>query len=443
MKVSLIIFGNPGVSMDYCEPLEGYVDNDLDCDDSNSSIYPGAEEIPYDGIDQDCDGFDLTDVDGDGQNSTEVGGTDCDDNDDSVYLGAPELCDEKDNDCDGTIDEGCGGGGSNGGTGGGTGGDTNSPPIAIGEANPEIGFLDEIISFDGSDSYDDGEIVNYTWDFKDGTKGYGETTTHIFTNTKLYQVTLKVTDDRGLSNSTIVNVTIVAPNNPPDDLIIEGPDFGHQNTAYLFNVTANDPDENDSIRYNFKWGDGKENKSEYNQTGITHQISHDWKTYGVYEIDVYAEDESNSRSETKTHIIYIDVHPIDDEIQGYLLDENSDGTFDRFFNNATGNETIVQKQNDGTYLIDADGDGNWDYIYNIKTDTLTKYEQDYTSIFLLGLLALILLILFLILAKRNKDKKKKEEENKKKQAEMAAANKKPKTSSNKKKKTKTKKSVKK
>jgi hypothetical protein len=36
----------------------GYVDNDLDCDDSNHNVKPGAVEVCEDGVDNDCDGFD-------------------------------------------------------------------------------------------------------------------------------------------------------------------------------------------------------------------------------------------------------------------------------------------------------------------------------------------------------------------------------------------------
>ena len=161
-------------------------------------------------------------------------------------------------------------------------------------------------------------------------------------------------------------------NNPPGELVISGSSFGYQNKAYMFKTKAYDIDTNDSIRYNFEWNDGNEHTSSYIQTGITYEISHDWTTYGIYEIVVFAEDESNARSETKTHIIYIDVHPIDDEIEGYLLDENSDGTYDRFYNYKTGKETNVQKQMDGTYLIDSDGDANWNYIYNFWTDKLIE-----------------------------------------------------------------------
>ena len=74
-----------------------------DCNDADSDTYPGAEDVPDDGIDQDCDGLDLVDADDDGHPD---GVTDCDDSDATVYLDAPELPDGKDNDCDGSIDEG-------------------------------------------------------------------------------------------------------------------------------------------------------------------------------------------------------------------------------------------------------------------------------------------------------------------------------------------------
>lgn len=75
-----------------------------DCNDGDSSINPSSMETAYDGIDQDCTGGDLVDVDGDGVASTMVGGDDCNDQDSSISPNLPEICDGLDDNCDGVID---------------------------------------------------------------------------------------------------------------------------------------------------------------------------------------------------------------------------------------------------------------------------------------------------------------------------------------------------
>ncbi len=69
-----------------------------DCDDHDANVHPGQDEIPYDGVDNDCDeGTPDDDLDGDGHGIE----TDCDDGDDAINPDATEICDGIDNDCDG------------------------------------------------------------------------------------------------------------------------------------------------------------------------------------------------------------------------------------------------------------------------------------------------------------------------------------------------------
>ncbi len=103
---------------------DGYL-NDVDCNDNNAAIHPGAPEI-CDGIDNNCDGqIDeglptstyYADLDGDGYgnpaSATQLCGprsgyvtnnADCNDTNAAVHPGAVEICDGIDNNCDGLID---------------------------------------------------------------------------------------------------------------------------------------------------------------------------------------------------------------------------------------------------------------------------------------------------------------------------------------------------
>ena len=85
-----------------CDPLENYVENNSDCDDTDLEINPSAEESCTDAVDLNCDGsVGYADSDGDGTAACE----DCDDTNGAAFPGAAEVCDEADNDCDDKVDE--------------------------------------------------------------------------------------------------------------------------------------------------------------------------------------------------------------------------------------------------------------------------------------------------------------------------------------------------
>ncbi len=100
-------YGNINTAVDACSAPSGMVLDGTDCDDEEGTVFPGATEVPYDGIDNDCLNGDECDVDGDGFDASDglCGGTDCDDTDATIFGGGVEVCDGIDNDCDGLADE--------------------------------------------------------------------------------------------------------------------------------------------------------------------------------------------------------------------------------------------------------------------------------------------------------------------------------------------------
>ncbi len=120
-------FGNSAVTIQACSVPVGYVANSTDCNDSNAEISPADAEV-CNTIDDDCDGsidegvtttF-YRDLDNDGFGNLAVtiqacsvpvgyvaNSTDCNDGNAAVSPADAEICNGIDDNCNGSIDEGC------------------------------------------------------------------------------------------------------------------------------------------------------------------------------------------------------------------------------------------------------------------------------------------------------------------------------------------------
>ena len=120
-------YGDADSTLVACNPGDGWVSDAEDCDDDRADVHPDAEEV-CDEADNDCDDtvdeeVSTTywlDADSDGYGAEDdpteacelpegyaetASGADCDDDDAAINPAATEVCDEADNDCDGTVDE--------------------------------------------------------------------------------------------------------------------------------------------------------------------------------------------------------------------------------------------------------------------------------------------------------------------------------------------------
>ncbi len=132
------------------------------------------------------------------------------------------------------------------------------------------------------------DIVNYTWDFGDGSIDYGESVTHYYDDYGIYNITLTITDSEGNTDSVTktVNVRHLA-------------DFTY--TINDKNVTFTALYEADSYIWNFGYdGDGNGLPDILMTTNTT--VTYTYNDYGSYEVTLQAYyDDNNSNDEiTKT-----------------------------------------------------------------------------------------------------------------------------------------------
>ena len=103
----------------------------------------------------------------------------------------------------------------------------NPPPSAEFSYSPKSNMegeyvvgASEWITFDGTESTDDGEVMTYEWNFGDGTTDSGPIVQHRYLYPGTYNVVLTVTDNDGERSNYVEKVTIVG--GPPCNADITG-----------------------------------------------------------------------------------------------------------------------------------------------------------------------------------------------------------------------------
>jgi PKD repeat protein/ABC-type branched-subunit amino acid transport system substrate-binding protein len=162
----------------------------------------------------------------------------------------------------------------------------NKAPV-VNVNGPYTGFVGEAIIFNSSGSDDvDGKIWEYRWDFGDESGYYqGESQNHMYSETGMFQITLRVTDNEGLED-TASTLCSVSPNvNIAPVVNLNGPYEGNVEIPVMFNSSGTSDPDGTIIGYRWDFGDGSEPNYGENPRHTYSQIGNYYVTLQVTDTD--------------------------------------------------------------------------------------------------------------------------------------------------------------
>ncbi len=166
------------------------------------------------------------------------------------------------------------------------------PPRAIIDAATR-GVVGEEMSFDGSYSAGATALVRFEWDFGDGSGAQGAAVTHVYDQPGAYVVTLIVTDEQGLSDSTSVQVRVEEQAEPPQ-AVIQGPQSAKVGEVVTFDGSASTAGR-PLVSYVWDFGDLTQ--------GAGAVVDHIYAEPGTYEVTLTVTDNAGQSAETSVEII--------------------------------------------------------------------------------------------------------------------------------------------
>jgi len=163
----------------------------------------------------------------------------------------------------------------------------NDYPVAD-PGGPYEGMEGGEISFDGSASTDNGEIVEYLWDFGDGNTGTGVSPTHIYNEADTYTVTLTVVDDSDASSTTVSSTATVSEDAEETEQTViaaAGEDkngFAGDTVTFDASGSTVSPSSETTVTYSWDWdGDGQ-----YDETVQEAVVTHQFNNVGTFTVSL-------------------------------------------------------------------------------------------------------------------------------------------------------------
>jgi|GEM_PF-1800736 len=189
---------------------------------------------------------------------------------------------------------------------------TNEAPVAIARADVISGEAPLSVSFVGSNSTDDVGIVSYAWDFVDGGTSTEADPEYVFEAASVFEVTLTVTDEEGLSDTTTLTITVEEgpdTNEAPMAIASSDIDTGEAPLTVLF-VGSASIDDDSVVAYAWDFGDGG--------TSTEADPEYIFNTAGEYEVILTVEDAEGLTDSTTITITVEDNEALDVELDMVL-----------------------------------------------------------------------------------------------------------------------------
>lgn len=239
----------------------------------------------------------------------------------------------------------------------------NHPPKAEAGANRKGSTRKKIVFNPKGSSDRDGRLVEYQWDFGDGSSPVvtqkPKPVAHQYKQPGSYQVTLRVRDNSGTSSSYGKDTALVFINHPP--IANAGPDQLGTRGEVTFDASASRDPDGKIIRYRWAFGDGE------SATGVS--TTHLYRNPGQYKVRLTVTDDSKTSTRRSTDEMMVSVNhfPVADagpDIIGIpgqtvkfsgLTSIDPDGEITQFLwdfgdgNTGTGRQTTHQYSKPGKY----------------------------------------------------------------------------------------------